>query len=281
MFTLNPSPLKPSPVESKTRMPGLNQAGHVNTRDVLNVFEAKGWTVSSVNVLNPRKPEREGFQRHLIRLENPAFPSIPGLSEGNASKPQLCLLNSHDGTTATRLWLGALRFACLNGIISGTSLRDFKAVHSKNVLNRLADGIEYIANSMPALFAQVQALQSVTFDDSQIQAFVREMFDARLSGVGKVIHVNYSMPLLRDADRALDGFTVLNRVQETLIRGGIDYVYQRDSKDSQGNVINTQTVHATTRRLASIQGQIKLNRIAYDSALRIGAPAAIQLKQAA
>lgn len=271
-----------NPIEATSGMPGLKDTyGHVNTRDVLNVFEAKGWAVSTVSVLNPRKPERDGFQRHLIRLENPAFPSIPGLSGDNASKPQLCLLNSHDGTTAFRIFLGALRLACLNGIITGTALRDFKAVHSKNVLNRLGDGIEYLGQNMHSLFAQVQTLQNIQLNASQVQALAYELYNARLSGVGKVLSVNYTVPVIRYQDNASDAFTVLNRIQEVLIRGGIDYVYQRDTKDVSGNVIGTQTVHSTTKRLASIQAQIKLNRLAYDSALRIGAPALILLKQTA
>lgn len=260
-----------NPIEQTKAMDTLKPTyGFVSTQNVLDVFQSKGWEVTKVDVLSPRKPERAGYQRHLIRLENANFPSIPGLTTENSSKPQLCLLNSHDGTTAYRMFLGLLRIACLNGVIAGLALRDFKAVHSKNVLTRLGDGIEYLSNNMGTLFNQVQALQNIQFTQAQIQEYVKTMFDARLSSVGKVVSVNYKLPLVRYEDQATDGFTVLNRVQEVLVRGGIDYTYLRDVKDDNGNVINTQTVHSTTRRLASIQQQIKLNRIAYDKAASLG-----------
>lgn len=259
-----------NPIEQDEKMSSLKDSfQHVTTRDILDVFQAKGWNVSSVNVLNPRKPEHQGYQRHLVRLENPAFPSIPGLSAANSSIPQICLLNANNATTALRLFFGFLRTACLNGIISGASLADFKAVHSKNVLTRLGEGIEFLSANMHTMFSQVQALQSVQFTESMVKEYTKAMFDARLSSVGKVINVNYNLPLQRVEDSALDGFTVHQRVQEYLIRGGIHYTCLRDVKDSQGNVMATRTIHTHTRKLASIQGQIKLNRIAYDEVIRI------------
>lgn len=256
-----------NPIEQTKALDTLKPSyGFVNTKQVLDVFQSKGWNVVETKTLSVRNEKRQGFQRHLIALENEAFPSIPGLSQDNASKPRLMLLNSHDGTTAFRIFIGLLRIACLNGVIAGTALRDFKAVHSKNVLNRLGEGIDFLSNNMGELFNQVQTLQAVQFTPSMIEEYVKHMYNARLSGVGKVLSVNYNLRCLRIEDKASDGFTVFNRVQETLIRGGIDYVYARDVKDANGNVIATQTVNATTRRLASIQSQIRLNRIAYDKA---------------
>lgn len=257
-----------NPVEQVKALDTLKPTyGFVSTKQILDVFQSKGWSVVDTKTLNVRNERRQGFQRHLVALENPAFPSIPGLTSENASRPRLMLLNSHDGTTAFRMFIGLLRIACLNGVISGTALRDFKAVHSKNVLNRLGEGIEFLSNNMSELFNQVQRLQGVQFTDAMIQEYVRTMFNARLSSVGKVISVDYTLPVRRVEDKATDGFTVFNRVQEVLVRGGIDYVYARDVKNANGQVIGTQTVHATTRRLASIQSQIRLNRLAYDAAI--------------
>lgn len=249
-------------------MQGLKDTyGFVNTRDVLDVFASKGWSVSDVKAGSPRKAERMGFQKHLIRLENPQFPSIPGLSQDNASVPQLVLVNSHDGTAAFRLFLGLVRIACLNGIISGTSLRDFKAVHSKNVINKLGEGIEYLTSNIGSLYNQIQELQNRTFTIDGAQEYAKALIQARLENVNNVRDIDYTVPVRRMQDQGMDAFTVLNRVQELMIRGGIHYTYERVVKDATGQTLGTTLVNARTRTIKSVPTSIKLNRLVYDKAL--------------
>jgi hypothetical protein len=260
-----------SPVDQWRPMEGLKDTyGFIETSKVLKVFEGRGWQIAKTSIAPTRTVKRQGFQRHLLILENPSqFPVIPGLTNENAARPQLCLLNSHDGTTAFRLFIGLLRFACMNGLVSGTSLRDFKAVHSKNVLSRLSEGIDFLSNNMSELFSQVQALQSVNFTPEMIAELTKRLVDARLENVNKVVQVSYRLPAQRMEDVNLDGFTVLNRIQEYLVRGGISYTHTLDRKDEKGNIVNTSIVSTNTRRLSSLQGQIRLNRTAWDAAMQV------------
>ena len=271
-----------SPVDQWRPMEGLKGTyGFIETSKVLKVFEDKGWQIAKTSIAPTRTVKRQGFQRHLLVLENPSqFPVIPGLTNENAARPQLCLLNSHDGTTAFRLFIGLLRFACLNGLVAGTSLGDFKAVHSKNVLNRLSEGIDFLSNNMSELFSQVQALQSVNFTPGMIAELTKRLVDARLENVNKVIQVSYRLPAQRMEDVHTDGFTVLNRIQEYLVRGGISYQYTRDTRDDQGNIVYTSVVNTNTRRVSSLQAQIKLNRMAWDAAMQVSGLAKPTLKVA-
>jgi hypothetical protein len=241
----------------------------VSTADVLSTFQARGWQVTNVSAVPTRKAERQGYQRHLVRMEHPSFPSIPGLTEANYSRPQLCLLNSHDGTTSFQLFLGLVRIACLNGLIAGTALKNFRAVHSQNVLKQLEEGIDAIANNVPQLIEQVQLLQSVQLTEEQEVQLANKLYTARLANVGRVTSISpYQYPR-READVSQDAFTVLNRIQERMIRGGISYTYERQVKDAGGNVLYTQTRTSTSRRLASVTAQLNLNRLAYDEALKL------------
>ncbi len=259
-----------NPVEQTKKHDKMrNTYQFTSTKKILDVFENKGWQVSSIAQVNPRNEDKKGYQRHLIRLSHPDFPRIPGLSEDNESRPQICVLNSHDGTTALRLFLGVLRMACLNGIISGTALRDFKAVHSKNINGRIDNGIDYLTESMPLLFDQINKLQSLKIEGFNLSEFIKSIFNERLKNVNKIVKVEYSAPVLRLQDQASDAWTTLNRVQEYIIRGGIHYTYERDKKDDKGTVIDTIQVSTHTRPLKSIQSQIRLNRLVYDKALKL------------
>lgn len=247
--------------------------GFVKTDDILNAFAAKGWTVATENVANVRKTDKVGYQKHLIRLENSEFPEIPGLNREHQSRPQLCLLNSHDGTTSFRLFLGLIRFACMNGIIAGTALRDVKLVHSKYIMSRVPQSIDFMADAIPQMIQQVQTLSGLKMSQAELTEFVKTCVDTRLQNVNKVLQVNYNSALrvLRPSDTGEDAFTVLNKIQESIIRGGIEYTYERDIKDDDGKVIGSKICHTRTRGLKSVSGQVRLNRLVYDKALEIAA----------
>ena len=128
-----------------------------------------------------RSPSKLGFQRHIVRFENPNFTEISGLSTDNRSRPQLVMMNSHDGTTAVRLFLGLVRIACLNGIIAGTAFREFRAVHSgKSLEEKLSEGLEFMVGGMPELQTAIQSLQSRTFSKEAYEHFCQEMAKMRL-----------------------------------------------------------------------------------------------------
>lgn len=259
-----------NPVNQTNAMPSLKPTyGFASTSDLIARFEAKGWQVDKIDVLQPRKQERVGFQRHLVRLNHPDHTSIPGLSNDNKSRPQLILLNSHDGTTALRVFVGLLRIACLNGIIAGTALNDFKAVHSKNIMIKLDNGIDELTEHLPRLFNQVQQLSSAFLTDDQLTKLVLIAVNARLARVNNVHTIRYedAWQANRPEDTGRDAFTMLNRVQEKVIRGGIRYSYIKFLKDKNGVVVKEVLVNSVTRPLKSIAANVDLNRLIYDAAM--------------
>lgn len=245
--------------------------GFVSTREILNTFESKGWQVVSEQVQRTKVDNRQGFQKHLIRLEHPNYQSIAGLSKENSSKPQLCLVNSHDGTSSLRLFYGLLRIACLNGIIAGSVLKDFRAIHNANIISNLNHGIEFMTEGIGALSTQVQVLQNTKFSQDALSAYVKLMVDARLKNVNNIIKIDYDSALrvTRHADYNQDAFTAFNVVQEKLVRGGIRYQYEKMSKNEAGTITGSQIITTHTKRLTSIDSQIKLNRQAYNLAIEL------------
>lgn len=261
-----------NPIEATNAMIARESYGFVNTKDVLGAFEASGWTQVSQTVGGARKPERLGFQKHLIRLENPAYPSIEGLTNANNSKPQLVLLNSHDGTTSLRILWGLIRIACLNGIIAGTGINGVRLVHSKSVVEKLPDAIRYMIDNFSKFQGQIMALQGKSMTEVEVKEYVRIMWDARLSNVAGIQDVSYKLPTaLRLEDMGTDAYTVFNRVQETLMRGGIHYTYNRPMVDPLGNVVGQKLIATSTRRIAAVSSQVRLNQLAFDTALNIAA----------
>lgn len=260
-----------NPIEQVKALTDRETYGFVNTRDVLDTFNKAGWSPVSTQY-GKVKEERRGFQKHLIRLENPLYKSIEGLSQNNNSVPQLVLLNSHDSSTSMQLFFGLVRIACLNGIIAGTAINSMRLVHSKSITSKLPQAIDYMVNNFGNFTNQVVALQNKTMSQAAQNEFVKRIYTARLESVNNIQKIDFSLPhALRAADTGNDAYSIFNRVQEKLIRGGIQYAYERQTKNEQGEVIDTRLVHSTTRKIASVTAQVKLNQLVYDTAMELAA----------
>lgn len=261
-----------NPIDATGAFIQRDSYGFVDTRSVLGAFEAKGWKPVQTQVAKVNKVARQGFQKHLIKLEHADYQAIPGLTDANRSKPQLVVLNSHDGTSSLQVLWGLIRIACLNGIIAGTGLNGVRLVHSKSITDRLPDAIQYMLDNLPKFNEQIATLQALQLSQDAQAELIKTLFDARLSGIGRLEYVNYSMPVLqRSEDKATDAYTVFNRVQEVLMRGGIRYGYTKEIKDDAGKVVAERLTETTTRRIASVSSQVKLNQLAYDTALKLAA----------
>ena len=261
-----------NPIEQVKALTDRESYGFVNTQQVLNTFSLAGWHPTDTKVGRVNKPEKQGFQKHLIRLENPLFQSIEGLSQNNKSVPQLVLLNSHDCSTSMQLFFGLVRIACLNGIIAGTNLNSMRLVHSKAITSKLPQAIEYMVNNFENFTNQVVQLQNKTMSVAAQNEFVKRVYSARLESVNNIEKIDFSLPqILRHADAGTDAYSIFNRVQEKIVRGGIHYVYTRHTKNENGDIIDSRLVNGTTRKIASVTAQVKLNQLVYDAALELAA----------
>jgi hypothetical protein len=258
-----------NPIDQVRALTDRSSYGFVNTREVLDTFSRAGWSPVSTQ-FGKVKAERDGFQKHLIRLENPLYPSIEGLSQNNKSVPQLVLLNSHDCSTSMQLFFGLVRIACLNGIIAGTAINSMRLVHSKSITQKLPQAIDYMVNNFDTFTNQVVSLQNKTMTVAAQHEFVKRIYKARLENVNNIESIDFSLPhALRNADTGMDAYTIFNLVQEKLVRGGISYVYTKHTKNDQGNIIDSRLVSSTTRKIASVTSQVKLNQLVYDTALEL------------
>lgn len=254
-----------SPINAQKALIERESYGFANTRDILDVFSQHGWREVSQQVVKVRKPEREGYQKHLIRLENDAMPAIQGLSRDNATKPQLVIVNSHDGTSSLQMLWGLFRLVCANGLVAGTAINGVRLVHSRSIVDKLPEAIRYMLDNFPVFQQQVEMLQGRVLSEAAQAELVRVLYNARLANIRNIQNIDYSLRVRRPEDNAPDAYTVFNRVQEVLVRGGIRYTYERPTE--QGG----QLVATTTRGLSSVNSQVKLNQLAFDTVLNLAA----------
>jgi hypothetical protein len=212
------------------------------TRDIVDRIVSLGFTLDNFVANKVRKVERKGFQKHRAIFSSPVMKAT---SDG---VPQLLLTNSHDGTSCIELQLGFFRMVCSNGLVICTNLVPMiKLRHTGADLDeRLIAAIDTMVAQAGKISESIDKLKAITLSPAQVKAFQLEALEFRTESKVE----SFNMPIHRREDHALDLFTVMNVVQENLIRGGAHAL--RTTKD--GKVINK-----AVRKLNSIQAQTNLN----------------------
>lgn len=184
-----------------------------------------------------RKADRRGHTKHVLRLRRPD-------AGDQADTPELVLTNSYDGSTAYRLNLGAYRFVCANGLMVGDTWDSARVMHKgEDAIPEMVEQTQRLASRFDDIRDTVADLKRVTLEPEAQAAFARAAIALRHEGEEaasiRPADVLYSR---RQADQGADLWTVFNRAQERITRGG----YWKLSTDSKGR--------RTPRRVRAVKG---------------------------
>lgn len=226
----------------------------IDTQDIVARAESKGWELNRAYESKLRKQSADGTQSHLLVFRKPSLGQLD--LKTSSVIPELVIVNSHDGTRALRMALGLFRTACLNGLLSGISFKDFRTSHSETGLQRIAQGFDFVADNAQNELTQARIWSDIQLNPAQVQLFIGRCVAKRLESVqGEILSVGRTNPR-RHQDLGSDAFTVLNRGQELMLRGGFNYV-SRTEKDGE-----IQIRSRNAGKVYSIPQSIKLNQYA-------------------
>ena len=220
------------------------------TSEMINTIEGLGYKMERFVALKVRKKERQGFQKHRVIFTSP---NLKATADGI---PQLLLTNSHDGTSSVILQLGFFRFVCSNGLVVGNNIIEpVKVRHSgSDFEQRLIVAINSIVAQASKLTESIDKMKATVLTQEEIIAFQHEALQNRL-GNDSIIH-SFSMPVHREEDKATDLFTVMNVVQENLIRGGARVLVEQDGKRKDKAI----------RKVNSLISQTEINTMLWNLA---------------
>jgi hypothetical protein len=221
--------------------------GQIPTIRVVEELVAEGFNIHGVTVAGCRSEGRENFQKHMIRLRRPGF-------EGQAEVPEICLLNAHDLTSQYKLFTGAFRFACANGLLSGEHWGTVTIRHSgREILPRVIEGTYQVVSQFDRLVSAIDKLKAIALNPDEQTQFVKQAVELRFGKDLSKLAVSPDAFNLarRPEDEGNDLWHTYNRVQEGIIRGGLHGVVREE---------NGQTRRRTLRGINAIGTSVKLNR---------------------
>jgi hypothetical protein len=208
-----------STITQSTRHPTRTTESYrfISTREVLDTFLELGWFPTSVREAGVRKEENRGYQKHLVRLENPEF-TARALDVGDAI-PQIVLRSSHSGETALHLFLGILVKVCKNGLLVATGSREqIRIPHLGYAAWMVESAVKHITAELPEAFRQRERWRGIRLERDAKLAFADTAIALRFDRRFTVEPEEVLRPRRREqADSSL--WSVLNTVQENIMRG--------------------------------------------------------------
>ena len=187
-----------------------------------------------------RDPGRREHTKHMLRLRR------AGQINGQ-QVPEIIILNSHDGASSFQLLPGIFRSVCTNSLVCGQSFGEIRVPHRGNVVERVIEGAYEVLGVFDQVEEKREAMQSLQLPPPAQQALAKAALTYRFGEEHQPVTEAQALSPRRWQDEKNDLWTVFNRLQENLSKGGLA------GRSAQGK-------RSRTRAVNGIDGDLKLNR---------------------
>ena len=224
----------------------------IQTIEVINEIKKHNWYPVSVSEANVRNEEKEGYQQHLVK-----FRHFDDLLNPQENAVELLLFNSHDRSKSFTISAGIFRYVCSNGLVLAENVfESYKIKHLGERENDVALAIANITAIKPRLMQKIQMLESIKLSQPEKESFAKFALPLRFEDHLHVDHKDLLLPH-REEDEKDDAYTVLNVIQENLLRGNIKGVNKESGRAF------------TSKAITSISKDVDINQGLWDIAERI------------
>ncbi|MDD3018747.1 MAG: DUF932 domain-containing protein [Comamonas sp.] len=233
-----PSIFAEAPHESRSQ-----RYAYIPTATVLTELRKEGFQPFMVTQTRTRHEDRRDYTKHMIRLRHASQINVRG--EAN----EIILLNSHDGTSSYQMLAGMFRFVCSNGLVCGDTVADVRVPHKGDVAGQVIEGAYQVLHGFDRALESRESMQAITLDEGEAEVFARAALSLKYDDPDKPAPITESQILMprRFDDRRPDLWSVFNRTQENLTKGGL-----------HGRSANGR--RQQTRPVQGIDSDIRLNR---------------------
>ena len=187
-----------------------------------------------------RDQSRREHTKHMLRLRR------AGQIKGQ-QVPEIILLNSHDGSSSYQMLPGYFRSVCTNSLVCGQSFGEIRVPHRGNVVEKVIEGAYEVLGIFDKVEEKRDAMQSLLLPPPAQQAFAKAALTYRFGEEHQPVTASQILMPRRYEDRQDDLWSVFNRCQENLLKGGLP-----------GRTARGKRSH--TRAVRGIDGDVKLNR---------------------
>lgn len=250
---LAPSVFAPSPWYKQS-----DRYSFVSTANIIDKMRENGFLPVQAKQSTSRIEGKQFFTKHLVRFRdlNAALENVGDYST------DMVLVNSHDGTSVYEISLGVFRLACLNGLMVDEGLVEaVKVRHTGNIIDMVLNATTGLFEKAPIVTNAIQTWKQIELSPNEQNIFATEAAILRYDDEIYKPTPDSVLAVRRPDDKASDLWTVFNRAQENLVRGGLKRTDATGQQAYREDPITGQTRRVPrTREIKGIDQTTKLNR---------------------
>lgn len=190
--------------------------------ELIGHMQDLGYILTDAKQSTTKDPIRKEFGAHMMMFQHPDL-YIKAQDGGVEARPQIVMINSHDGTRHHTMEMGIFRLICSNGLmVKSMDMGSFKERHSKLTIDDVKARIDERTGALPLVMERINSMASRDMSAAERKAFATAALALRL-GEDRLAEDHEIYSLLspkRTADEGTDLWRVYNTVQENLVRGG-------------------------------------------------------------
>lgn len=202
----------------------------LRTIDAVDALRERGLVpVAAWQSQGKRSVKTIEYGAHFVWFRQENF-SKPLLGE---IMPMVRLGNSHDGAKSYELSIALLRLVCNNGLAVGRAAgASVKMRHNEDALETYIDAAYEVVGEAKQVAKGVKEWRGITLSEDKQRDFAREAQLAYYADRPQLITFDSGLLLnaRRHEDEGDDVWRVMNRVQENLVRGGLETVERTGAK---------------------------------------------------
>jgi len=223
----------------------------ISTAQFIDDVQSMGYKLEQTTA--PRK----GLGMHSMSFSHPNMPQADGLNM------RLLATNSHDATSAFRLYIQVLVQVCSNGLVAWTQDRDTasRVIHRGYAIDKVAQAIDVVKSRFDKVLGTIESMKQRDVTPENGAAFLSKAVELRDAKPFKVTELS---TVRHPEQRDNNAWNVFNRVQESLIRGGYHTVEQ--SKDYRTGLPVTIRGRKA-RELTNVRERVQLNNKLWELAV--------------
>lgn len=187
---------------------------YIPTISLLDNLQREGFQPFFACQTRVRDPNKREHTKHMLRLRR------AGQITGH-QVPEIILLNSHDGSSSYQMLPGLFRSVCQNGLICGQSFGEVRVPHRGNVVENVIEGAFEVLGIFDRVEEKCDAMQSLILPAPARRAIANAALRYRFGEEHQPVTVSQLLTSRRHEDSRDDLWTVFNRLQENLIKGGL------------------------------------------------------------
>ena len=225
---------------------------YIPTWEIVRELMNEGFEPMHATQGRSRIEGKAAFTKHMVRFRH----GTAEMRQVGDTRPEIVLINSHDGTSSYRIMAGLFRLICLNGmVVSDALVDDVRVGHSGKIADKVLEGTWSVVSQVDQVMRRPVEWAGVDLSQGERLAIAKAAHELRFEDTSDTMQdaikpVTLLVPR-RHEDMGDDLWSTFNRLQENVIRGGVS----GRGRDAEGRIRNV-----TTRPVRNIDQDVKLNR---------------------